>query len=147
MRLRALCLLFVLFLPSSIMGQDHDTHQWRLIVKSLSGNNYYIDQDSLIRTDYNTARAWYKIVPVKEGSLFDRLRNIRFFGVIMADTNYYKLYCEIDCMRKYIKTLITTAYSKEGKIIRREETLDSKWTKIPDQSSFDMIRDIVCGLK
>ncbi len=147
MRLKWLSLvLFFLLLSSYSAAQDLDTQKWRLIVKSVSGNNYFIDQDSLIRTNYNTIRAWYKIVPVKEGSLFDKLKNLRFFGIAMADASYFKLYCEIDCMRKYIKTLITTAYTKDGKILRREETLDSKWAAIPNQSSFDMIRDIVCVL-
>ncbi len=140
-------ILFLFFVFPIISWSEQEGQRWRIIVKSESGNSYYIDQDSLTITDHNTARAWYKIIPNKKSSIFDKIRNLKFFGIQMSDASYYKLYCEIDCMKKSLKILITTAYTAEDKILRREETLNSKWTDIPNQSSFDMIRDIVCGLK
>lgn len=138
--------ILVLTIPSLSFPID-DASRWQLIVKSDSGNDYYIAQDTLTYTEYNTIRAWYKIVPSKRSSIFEKIKNLRLFGIKMSDADYYKLYAEIDCTKKAMKFLITTAYNQKGDILRRDETLDTKWIGIPNQSSFDMIRTIVCGIK
>lgn len=138
-------ILLMISAPALSLAND-EPMRWQLIVKSDSGNDYYIAQDTLIYTEYNTARAWYKIVPSKRSSIFEKIKNLRFFGVKMSDADYYKLYAEVDCTKKAMKFLITTAYNQKGEILRRDETLDTKWIGIPNQSSFDMIRSIVCGI-
>ncbi|HIJ61023.1 MAG TPA: hypothetical protein HPP56_10515 [Nitrospirae bacterium] len=123
---------------------NQDSENWRLIVRSEEGNEYFINPNSINNTNPFTVFAWYKIVPTKKSGLFDRLKELRFFGGEIAGASYYKIYAEIDCRRSFIRILITQAYSFDNKILRREETLTGQWAAIPTASSFDMIREIIC---
>ncbi|MCX8026833.1 MAG: hypothetical protein N3A62_03105 [Thermodesulfovibrionales bacterium] len=134
--------LVTLSIFSSPMAQE--TEKWQLIVRSESNNDYYIDINSLSYTDYHTALAWYKVIPADKSTVFDRFKHLRLFGFKSANAQYFKVYCEIDCRRRVLRFLITTVYDADGNIVRRDETLNARWTSIPRQSTFDMIRDVIC---
>lgn len=142
-------MIFILVIMTFLMfnyafATDEAGEKWKLIVKSANNNDYYIDINSLGYTDNHTVIAWYKVVPADKASVFDRFKHLRLFGFRNAGAQYFKVYCEIDCRRRVLRFLITTVYDGEDNIVRRDETLNVRWTSIPRESSFDMIRDIVC---
>lgn len=136
--------IMCLVLFSYSLTSAEDVEKWEIIVKSANNNDYYIDVNSITYTDYNSIIAWYKVIPSDKASVFDRFKHLRWFGFKSANAQHFKVYCEIDCRRRVLRFLITTVYDTDGNIVRRDETLNSRWTSIPRQSSFDMIRDILC---
>ncbi|MCX8069845.1 MAG: hypothetical protein N2738_05015 [Thermodesulfovibrionales bacterium] len=137
-------LLFATLFSSCQHEIDKDDENWHLIVKSAEGNDYFIDKNSITYSNYLTVFAWYKMVPIKDKGFYEGLKNLKFFGADLIEASYYKVYSEIDCRRNQIKILITQAYSSNKRLLRREETLSAQWTPIPEGSSFDMIREIIC---
>ncbi|MFQ3573831.1 MAG: surface-adhesin E family protein [Thermodesulfovibrionales bacterium] len=136
-------IVFFLFFSYSYCHAEN-AEKWMLIVKSQSNNDYYIDLNSISYTNYHTVIAWYKVIPEDKASVFDRFKHLRLFGFKSANAQYFKVYCEIDCRRRVLRFLVTTVYDADGGIVRRDETLNARWTSIPRQSTFDMIRDVVC---
>lgn len=137
-------LLFTLLCPACQSETNEEGEEWRLIVKSTEGNDYFINTNSISYSNYFSVFAWYKIVPQKGENFYEKLKSLKFFGADMTDVFYYKVYTEIDCRRQLIKMLITQAYTSDNRLIKREETLSAQWAPIPIGSTFDMIREIIC---
>lgn len=136
--------LLLIALPLICQGDALADEKWVLIVRSKSGMNYYIDAKTLIYKKMEVASAWFKVVPGKKVTNFERLKEMKFFAPSLETYQHHKVLCEIDCPNSKIRMLVTNVYDKDEKLLQRVETLTGSWTKIPEKTCFYDIKDIVC---
>lgn len=139
---RLICLLLIV-LSFICQGKALADEKWVLIVRSKSGIKYHIDAHTLVYKK-NIASAWYKVVPKKKITNFDKLKEMKFFAPSLENYQHHKVLCEIDCSSNKLRILVTNVCDNEDNLLQRVETLTSKWSSIPDQTCFADIKRIVC---
>ncbi len=144
-KLLIVCICLVSTLLSGKIGAlaAEDSEGWTSLNEGL-----YINGRSIARTTADTVSLWVKIVP-GEGSELQREaigllmdRGKRYQALAYTYTGYLS---EIDCSRNRHRELITILYDINKNIVLSLERPSALWEPISPESSFLLVRSMVCG--
>ena len=149
--------LFTVFLAAgfvallSAAARPEET-RWKLIGKSETETQWYIDTETISRPTETSVSVWVKSIPDKlhadepEGTesteaILKRIQE-RYFG----DYDRTEALWELDCSRAMFRLLYFCAYSRNGEPLVSILTPDAEWSFILPKSAGESVREAVCGL-
>ena len=139
--------LFGLFTPDPAAADE----RWRLIGKSRTDTEWYIDDETIFSPDEDIVAAWLKSVPdkaapaprvgeeVAETILKDIQR--RNFG----EYEYTEALWEINCSQDMFRVIYFVAYDRNGETATSSLTPGAAWAPLIPGSVGETLRDAVCG--
>lgn len=151
------CTLLTVFLAAgfvALFSSDArpEEARWKLIGKSETETQWYIDTETISRPTETSVSVWVKSIPDKlhadepqdtesTETILKRIQE-RYFG----DYDRTEALWELDCSREMFRLLYFCAYSKNGEALFSILTPDADWSFILPKSAGESVREAVCGL-